>query len=73
MNEFLIDTVGDDGRCCKLCSHFYAEMKRDYVFSIIKANPGINEYKPGHKFCMKNKEFVFFYEVCMEFRLNDLR
>lgn len=70
MDDFLLDILGDDGRCCKLCEHFYSGMKRDFVFSVVKANPGINQYRAGHKFCLKHKKFVFFYECCMEFKEN---
>jgi hypothetical protein len=68
MDEFLLDILGDDGRCCRQCRHFYSGLNRDFVLSVVKANPGTNQYLPGHRFCMKNKKFVFFYECCTDFK-----
>jgi hypothetical protein len=67
MNDFIFDLLNDDGRCCRLCSHFWKGMKQSDVYNVKIANPDAGEYKPGHKFCLKNKTFVFFYECCTEF------
>jgi hypothetical protein len=67
MNDFIFDLLVDENRCCNLCSHFDRGVKQADVYYIKNANPDINEYKLGHKFCMKTKKFVFFYECCTEF------
>jgi hypothetical protein len=65
VNELLFEYYYDKQRLrtCLSCKHYFKHMNKYDVYNIMQSN-SLNDRKPGQKFCLKNKCFVYFSDCC---------